>query len=896
MAVLAHKALINLLNDDFVVRTGQRLQQSRGHLMDGEWGSQGISFAGKSFYMDLPPNKQTQLLAKAIGKLGGVIESFLSRDITYVVTGSRKVAGTASGSTARTRRGGSRCQAAERKETVHCSRGKQLLKKALHSQEYSSVLTSARSWGVCILYVDGILYYIMLISLLEREMKTLFQKDDVNLLRIHAVPEPSCLFQSVSLHPSVGKLKSPFLKIEDQSRKYRPLHCSFSSFPEFSFISSDKSPFETVQTPNRSYKEKDPGEHGAEEVERAQVKRRRGYCECCEETYEHLSEHLVGDQHYQFATNPSHYLDIDNLAAQLPCDLMELSQWSPSKSEVIQEDPRSDAEVADAEHARTGEKNLEFMRAGGLARAEGQCPRAEKIRNAHLLCEDTGGVPAQFGVVAGEELYAGFGDEDMWDTVLPEQTVSAAMSHVVGTLGLTPGAIGELPVEDATCKSHSKLLVAASEDLCILPVEEAVGIEMAEGEVPSSAQTELHKESRVHLLVDVSQTGLTLGAMLKCQDPADEQQHVLNPQENVQRESTAVIPLGAATGESHVKRPLADDLLSPMLQRDAPGASYTELPQVCAIEKSIMEQPVVDSTGKFHVDCGDAAGEFHVVLPLVGALGDSHVEAPLVDVSFRPCVELPLGGNPVCQHMELPHENAPAISETEMKTKSAESPVEQLLGNATNKSLAQLSCSNTLSLGQLSLAPLHPVPGAYPNLVPICPSIDTCTQAPCEGCTLPLHSTFHPLSNSSQTLSEKGQTNTNWLRCKRKHSDSSPPPPAKRHVGTDRSTHCQPLTLPLWMLCQIPSYGHQVPTQAEWTDFSIKVADKGATTNSPHSPINELDQDGFSSESDWDAQLPSLPQKNPGQTQQYGDLRTAQVSLNESWYGKQLCSILTHDP
>uniref|UniRef100_A0A7M4EJD5 BRCT domain-containing protein n=1 Tax=Crocodylus porosus TaxID=8502 RepID=A0A7M4EJD5_CROPO len=49
-------------------------------------------FLGKSFYLDLPNNKNTQFLLETIKHLGGVsmIESFLSKEVSYVVSSSKE--------------------------------------------------------------------------------------------------------------------------------------------------------------------------------------------------------------------------------------------------------------------------------------------------------------------------------------------------------------------------------------------------------------------------------------------------------------------------------------------------------------------------------------------------------------------------------------------------------------------------------------------------------------------------------------------------------------------------------------------------------------------------------------------------------------------------------------
>uniref|UniRef100_A0A8C8S464 BRCT domain-containing protein n=1 Tax=Pelusios castaneus TaxID=367368 RepID=A0A8C8S464_9SAUR len=52
--------------------------------------SKNLPFLGKSFYLDLPNNKNVQFLVVMIKQLGGVIESFLSKEVSYVVSSSKE--------------------------------------------------------------------------------------------------------------------------------------------------------------------------------------------------------------------------------------------------------------------------------------------------------------------------------------------------------------------------------------------------------------------------------------------------------------------------------------------------------------------------------------------------------------------------------------------------------------------------------------------------------------------------------------------------------------------------------------------------------------------------------------------------------------------------------------
>ncbi|KAG6922232.1 DBF4 zinc finger B, partial [Chelydra serpentina] len=88
------------------------------------------------------------------------------------------------------------------------SRGKELLQKAMRNQDSSSsssILANARSWGVRILRVDEMMAYVQ---------QLLFR---VSGARKQSEKMVKCFSMGQGVL-KVGKLKPPFLKIEDQSR------------------------------------------------------------------------------------------------------------------------------------------------------------------------------------------------------------------------------------------------------------------------------------------------------------------------------------------------------------------------------------------------------------------------------------------------------------------------------------------------------------------------------------------------------------------------------------------------------------------------------------------------------------------------------------------------------
>ncbi|XP_008576534.1 PREDICTED: protein DBF4 homolog B [Galeopterus variegatus] len=291
-------------------------------------------FSGKSFYLDLPASMNLQFLTGAIQQLGGVIEGFLSKEVSYIVSSRREAKAESGGM------GHSGCPTPSevRVETssmanpkvshtrpsqkpvdsVLMSRGKELLQKAIRNQgsssrggsgSSSSLLANARSWGVRILHVDEMMMHVQQLSLGSLCVKKQEPK------------KPEGTRPAVeSRTRKVARLKAPFLKVEDESRKFRPFHYQFKSFPEISFLGSkNASPFEALMTPGSSHHTREPKDQvpSLQSATRTMPRRKKGYCECCQEAFEELHVHLQSAQHRSFALKAHPYAEVDRIIAQL---------------------------------------------------------------------------------------------------------------------------------------------------------------------------------------------------------------------------------------------------------------------------------------------------------------------------------------------------------------------------------------------------------------------------------------------------------------------------------------------------------------------------------------------------------------------------------------------------
>eukprot|EP00076_Gallus_gallus_P006871 XP_001234426.3 protein DBF4 homolog B isoform X2 [Gallus gallus] len=285
---------------------------------------------GRTFFLDVPSGWAARELAAVIRHLGGVTESFLSKEVSYVVSSKKEAK--RSRARARTEKRSSvtsedtKAQSSapslskeshtrpqqKPPDTALISRGRELLQKAVKNQDTcsgSSILANARLWGVQIVHVDEMLSYIQQLLCAAsgaRKQRT----------------EAQCPMSGSRAHK--GKLKPPFLKVEDQSRQFRPFHHQFKSFPGLNLLApKGSSPFEPLKNLSNSCRagavegspEHSNGEKSTQST--AVPKKKRGFCECCQETFEELQKHLQSPQHRCFALDDSHYALVDRVIAQL---------------------------------------------------------------------------------------------------------------------------------------------------------------------------------------------------------------------------------------------------------------------------------------------------------------------------------------------------------------------------------------------------------------------------------------------------------------------------------------------------------------------------------------------------------------------------------------------------
>ncbi|XP_054048098.1 protein DBF4 homolog A isoform X3 [Rissa tridactyla] len=297
---------------------------------------------GKVFYLDIPSNVVSEKIGKDLKELGGRVESFLSKDISYLVSNKKEakfapalgqISPVPSPESARNG-GNSSPHPSNRKDrhdgssfkivdTVRMSRGKSLVEKAIKEQDLipsGSILSNALSWGVKILHIDDVKNYI------EQKKKELY------LIKRAGSSFKDVGKQGTASKSRTGRLKNPFVKVEDRSRHYRPFYLQLPSFPVLNYcVPKPYSPFEVD-------KKHPPGQKQTQYKQRNKInsdkdcgipvqlpqkdKKKRGYCECCGKKYEDLQTHLESEQHRNFAQS-TQYQIVDDIISKFVYEFVE---------------------------------------------------------------------------------------------------------------------------------------------------------------------------------------------------------------------------------------------------------------------------------------------------------------------------------------------------------------------------------------------------------------------------------------------------------------------------------------------------------------------------------------------------------------------------------------------
>ncbi|XP_007505005.2 protein DBF4 homolog A isoform X3 [Monodelphis domestica] len=287
---------------------------------------------GKVFYLDLTSVVISERLEKDLKELGGRVEEFLSKDISYLVSNKKEakyaqtlgclspVPSPESAYTGGNTSPQPSCDGSSFKspDPVCMSRGKLLVEKAIKEHDFipsNSILSNALSWGVKILHIDDIKYYI------EQKKKELY------LIKKSSTSLREAGKRFGIQKTKTGRLKKPFVKVEDASHHYRPFYLQLSNIPLINYsVPKPCSPFDLDKTSalQKPTQAKQRNRVGCEAPGPARLResKKKGYCECCSQKYEALQAHLLSEQHRNFAQS-TQYQVVDDIISKLVYDFVE---------------------------------------------------------------------------------------------------------------------------------------------------------------------------------------------------------------------------------------------------------------------------------------------------------------------------------------------------------------------------------------------------------------------------------------------------------------------------------------------------------------------------------------------------------------------------------------------
>ncbi|XP_063308564.1 protein DBF4 homolog A [Pelobates fuscus] len=295
-------------------------------------------FTGKIFYLDLTSKIISEKLEKDIKELGGTVEGFLSKEISYLITNKKEATNAKvlkymcsrkrpqpaknTGESSNHQSCKNYCQeeiTPKKAEKGLVSRGKSLVKKAIKEQDFlpeNSILSNAWNWGVKILHIE--------------EAKRYIEEKKKGLLKVKKPQTQSV--KPVSKGPVRRKIKptklpSPYLKVEDSKSQYKPHYLvlpilrSFQSPKTNTSNKVDKKV--SVTTKVTAVKQSAAKHDGRNDRFKLKEQKKRGYCECCLEKYDDLESHVLTQKHNNFAKS-NLYQNVDNLIAEFEFDFVDL--------------------------------------------------------------------------------------------------------------------------------------------------------------------------------------------------------------------------------------------------------------------------------------------------------------------------------------------------------------------------------------------------------------------------------------------------------------------------------------------------------------------------------------------------------------------------------------------
>ncbi|XP_057689939.1 protein DBF4 homolog A [Corythoichthys intestinalis] len=180
------------------------------------------------------------------------------------------------------------------------------------------LVSKALEWGVKVLYIDDVLAYT------EKKKKAIASQCQICAAAKTAVKAASTT-KLTCQKAKGGRIRKPFIKVEDSSRHYCPIYVTLTKIPELNlktlaphcpFLIDGKQPAGDKQQGNSAKASICEGQ--AASRKKNKVKKGSGYCECCLTGYDNLTTHLRSERHQAFSKSDA-YQVLNQLISTLHC-------------------------------------------------------------------------------------------------------------------------------------------------------------------------------------------------------------------------------------------------------------------------------------------------------------------------------------------------------------------------------------------------------------------------------------------------------------------------------------------------------------------------------------------------------------------------------------------------
>jgi len=276
-------------------------------------------FSNQKVFLDVKDYGKIDRLEADIRQFGGVIEKFLSKEITCVVTNRARTE-----NLSQQKDVGSQSQLLRPSASGSrvLSRGQSLLMRSnsLKDTVVCDPVTFAHIWGIKTVTLETVLQDI------ERQLPACTPSSPASKQSIKSQPVKKrtrlVKVQDVgsNLQSFLTKFSGAFIKFEDFESNFRPFFHQYSTFPHLD-LESDLSNgiFRCSKNTQPVTARKNVSTAATARKQKACTK--RGYCECCDVMYEDLNQHLISANHKRFAENVDNFADLDKLIDHIQsCD------------------------------------------------------------------------------------------------------------------------------------------------------------------------------------------------------------------------------------------------------------------------------------------------------------------------------------------------------------------------------------------------------------------------------------------------------------------------------------------------------------------------------------------------------------------------------------------------